>query len=168
MRKIGKFCLLAIGLIYFSGCGSDSREYEGTLSSGSSKSMGALSGDEDLSSILKEKNYSKIDIDIDKYKYNIDSGMKSYEMDMVFEDRKVTGLADCNRFSANYKVKDDELSFSKIHFELASDLATCKGFLGADEAINAFLSSTYTVAGASGDKIILDSVDFDTSVMLSH
>jgi len=165
MREIVKVGLLLASLAFMSGCGENGSIRGGVMSSSDQKTMGSLSGEEDLSEILSAKSWKSVEIDLERFRYTNDSNMKTYSVDMEFSGKKVSGVANCQNFSANYKVRGDELSFSKVHFELTS-LASCKGVFDADEAVNSFFSSTYTLSGASASKVVLESSDLETTVTL--
>jgi heat shock protein HslJ len=165
MREIVKVSLLLAGLAFMSGCGENGSVRGGVMSSSNQQAMGSLSGEEDLGEILSQKPWKSIEIDLEKFRYTNDSNMKTYGIDMEFSDKKVSGIANCQNFSANYKVRNDELSFSKVHFE-STDLASCKDIAYADEAVNSFFSSTYTLAGASSSKVVLESTDIETTITL--
>ena len=166
MRKIIKVGLVVASLAFMSGCGSSGSIRGGMMSSGDARDMGSLSGEEDLSEILATKTWKNIEIDLEKFRYTNDSNMKKYALSMIFSGKKVSGLANCQRFSASYKVNSDELSFSKVHIALASDLSTCKDVPYADEAVNSFFSSSYTLAGSNSSKVVLESSDLETTITL--
>jgi len=148
------------------GCDNSVAINGGTLSSSSGNDIGSLSGDEDLKSLLKEKSFKAISIDLDTYRYDKPYKKKEYKIDMTFGKNLVSGIADCNRFEARYKAKDGELTFSKVHIAPANDLVSCEEFPDAVEAINAFLSDSYTLSGVNGKKVTLDSENHETSIEL--
>ncbi len=160
---------LIIAPFIFGGCGNSVSVNSATMSSiDSERGMGSLSTEEDLQTILTSKSWHQIQIDLDIYKFDRASTPKSYKIDMTFTKNRVSGIANCQRFSANYKAKDEELTFSKVHFEPASDLATCRESPKADEALNTFFSDGYTLLGATEQKAILSSENYETTVTLSH
>ncbi len=160
---------LMISPLIFGGCDNSVSVNGGSMSStDGGRGMGSLSGEEDLQTLLTAKNWHHIQIDLDIYKYDRSSTPKTYDIDMTFTKNRVSGVANCQRFSANYKAKDDELIFSKVHFEPASDLATCKESPKADEALNTFFSDSYTLSGTTGNKITLSSENYETSATLSY
>ncbi len=167
MNKFFGFALYISGALLVNSCGVSVSSSDATMSSTKGREMGSLSGDEDLQTLLTSNKFNHILIDLDKYRYDRSSSKKDYQIDMTFTKKRVEGLADCNRFSANYRAKDGELTFSRVHMEPANDLSSCKGFIDADEAINAFLNDSYTLLKANDAKIILESDTIDTQVTIS-
>ena len=150
------------------GCDNSVAINGGTLSSSSGNDIGSLSGDEDLNEILRAGSFKSISIDLDAYRYDQPNKNRVYKIDMTFGKNLVSGIADCNRFEARYKAKDGELTFSKVHIAPATDLVSCEEFPDAAEAVNAFLSDSYTLSGAGEKKVALDSENHTSSVILIH
>ncbi|RUM66056.1 MAG: hypothetical protein DSZ06_03985 [Sulfurospirillum sp.] len=157
-----------MAVIVLSGCDGDVEYGSGSMSSNDSKKIGSLSGGEDLQELLRAKKWDHITIDLDQYRYQRSSNPKSYDIDMNFGTKTVEGLANCQRFSANYRVKDDELSFSRVHFEPASDLAVCKEYPYADEAVNTFFSDSFILHGVNNNKLSLESQEYETTIILTR
>ena len=166
MKKISSLFTILIVLLFIQGCDNSVDINGGTLSSSSGNDIRSLSEDEDLKSLLKEKSFKAISIDLDTYRYDKPYKKKEYKIDMTFGKNRVTGVADCNRFEANYKVSNDELTFSRVHIAPANDLYSCQEFEDADEAVNAFFSDSYTLSGVNGKKVTLDSENHETSIDL--
>ena len=168
MKKISNLFTILILFLFIQGCDNSVDINGGTLSSSNSNDIGSLSGGEDLKSILQERSFKAISIDLDAYRYDNPYKNREYKIDMTFGKNRVTGVADCNRFEARYKAKDGELTFSKVHIAPANDLVSCEEFPDAAEAVNAFLSDSYTLSGAGEKKVALDSENHTSSVILIH
>ncbi len=163
--------LAMVGLLCMSGCSSSSTEsIDGAKgpSSGEDRGVGSLSEGEGSVSI-EGKKWTSIEMDLEKYLRGTNDRKKSYEIEMNFEGNTVLVEADCYNISARYKLKDAELSFSRVSSPTTVDRATCSGFKDADNAVLAFLSSDYTISPDSTQKvIILEATDLDTSVTLKR
>ena len=167
MKRLLNLLLIAGLSFWVLGCDSSVSVSNAKMSSSNNKNIGSLSGNEDLKELLQANIWKHLSIDLDLYRYDRASKPKTYEIDMSFTNSRVTGIADCKRFSARYKVNGDELSFSKVHIEEANDLSSCKGFIDAIDAVNAFFSDTYTLSGESEEQIVLTSDEYQSSVTLS-
>ena len=168
MKKISNLFTILILFLFIQGCDNSVDINGGTLSSSNSNDIGSLSGGEDLKSILQERSFKAISIDLDAYRYDNPYKNREYKIDMTFGKNRVTGVADCNRFEASYKVSNDELSFLRVHIAPADDLVTCQEFEDADEAVNAFFSDVYTLSGVNNKRVTLDSQNHETSVELTR
>jgi len=168
LRKLLHLSLLVAAYTFMVSCDGNVSVSNAKLTSTDSKKISSLSNEVDPKEILTAKRWNYITIDLDSYRYDRPSKPKSYNIDMTFTSHRVTGLANCKRFSANYKVNGDELSFSKVHFEEATDLASCKEFPDADNAVNSFLSDSFIVSGANEQSIRLISQEYQNIVILSH
>jgi len=168
LRKLLHLSLLVSACIFMVSCDGNVSVSNAKLTSTDSKKISTLSTEVDAKDILTAKRWNYITVDLDSYRYDRPSKPKSYNIDMTFTSHRVTGLANCKRFSANYKVNGDELSFSKVHFEEATDLASCKEFVDADNAVNYFLTDSFEISGANEQNIKLISQEYQNIVILSH
>ncbi len=162
--------LWMVALLLMSGCSSSSIEGAEDVkgpSTGDSREVGSLSGDE-ASISLEGKSWTSIEIDLMQYLRGTSDKEKSYKMDMQFEGSTVLVEADCYNISARYKLKDDELSFSRVSSPTTVDRATCSGFKDADNAVLAFFSSDYTILNAVDNTIVLEATDLEASVTLKR
>ena len=172
MIKNATTLLLLGALTFLGGCSSSvdtkSQSTNGP-SSNSGGTLGSMSGSEDIKAYLEESGWKSVSLDLDKYLYDMKGSTKSYTMQMDFKDGKVTALADCNIITARYKVKDDEVSFSRVSSpKPALDIPTCKEFKDADKAVSAFFSSDYSVTPRTQNELSLTALDVDTSVTLKR
>jgi hypothetical protein len=165
--------LLLATVLFLSGCNSGSNsattENGAGPSSAAAQTIGSMSGGEDISAYLEDDTWSNIELDLDTYLYDIEGEKKVYNLEMTFAEGKVTVLADCSYITARYKIKEDELSFSKVSSpKPALDLPTCTEFKDADDAVIALFSSDYKVKPYTRDEVILEATDIETSVTLKR
>ena len=161
--------LSMMALLLMSGCSSSvggDKDAKGP-SSGGDRTVGSLSGGE-TGVLLEGKSYNSIEIDLMKYLRDIDDRKKSYTLEMSFKENKVLVEADCYDITARYKLKGDELSFTRVSSPVTVNRATCKGFKDADNAVLAFFSSDYTILDNKEDTITLEATDLDASVTLKR
>ena len=169
MIKRVTIALSMMALLLMSGCSSSAEGMEDAKgpSTGGDRTVGSLNNGE-TSISLEGKSYKSIEIDLMKYLRGTDDRKRSYKIEMTFEEKEVLVEADCYDITARYKLKDDELSFSKISSPTTVNRATCSGFKDADNAVLAFFSSDYTVTKTTEKSIDLEATDVDTSVTLSN
>ncbi len=165
---------LTAALLWMSGCnssatsGSDSNT-TGPNTVGSGKTFGSLSGSEDVGAILKEKTWTSLKMDLDKYLYDTTGSVRTYKMQMDFTDTKVNILADCYILSATYKIKDNALYFSRVSSPKPDlDNASCNEFENAENAAAAFLTSDYDITTTASDELVLQATDVETSATLKR
>lgn len=155
-----------------SGCSSSSDTNNGDVqgpSSADSKTFDSLSEITDMAAHLEESSWSSIEIDLDRYFYGTKGSDKVYKIQMDFSDGKVTALADCYLISASYRIKDDEISFSRISSpKPAIDNPTCKSFEDADDAVSAFFSSDYFMTASSSKTVTFEALDVEATVTLNR
>ena len=165
---------LLLSVLLFSACSSstsnnDNEESSKGPSTNSGQTLGSMSGSEDINAYLKKSSWKSVTLDLDKYLYDTKGTSKTYKMQMEFTDGKVTVLADCNYITARYKVRDDELTFSRISSpKPALDAPTCQGYKDADNAVLAFFSADYTVSPRTQNELSLQAIDIETSVTLKR
>ena len=169
-KSIG--ALLLIALLFMGGCSSSSVEGgEGVQgpSSGEDRGVGSLSGSEDIDTYLEGDTWETIEIDLDLYLYATKSTKKSYKMQMDFVNNKVTVLADCYNITASYRIKDDEISFSRVSSpKPAIDNPTCREFKGAENAVSAFFTSDYFVSKKTNKELTFEALDIEATVTLKR
>ncbi len=172
MIKKGTVGLLLTALFLMGGCSGssvDSGENVQGPSSEDSKAVGSLSGSEDITTYLESSEWETIEIDLDQYLYGTTGTEKSYKMQMNFESAKVTALADCYIISASYRIKDDEILFSRVSSpKPAIDNPTCSEFKDAENAVSAFFSSDYIVTGSTSKMLIFEALDIEATVTLER
>ena len=171
---------MAIGVIVtlMLGCGGGSdRTTDGTQTgekrqgvssaNGGDKTFGSFSEGEDI--VLVDTNWKSLTLDLDKFLYDNKGRQKSYDVEMRFGTRKVDVLADCYLISAQYKLRDGEISFSKVSApKPAIDIPTCREFANADNAVSAFFNYTYTVSAPKNGTTLFEGTDIETSVTLKR
>ncbi len=172
IKKLFSLSFIGVVLLLLSGCGSnsiDNGEATKGPSSGGSKTIGSLSGSEDIAAYLEKRKWTGISIDLNKYLYDTASRAKTYTIEMRFVKGKVDVLADCSIITARYRIKDDEITFSRISSpKPAIDNPSCREFKDADNAISAFFSSGYVVNAKTADEAMLEATDIETSVTLTR
>ncbi len=172
MKKSTLATLCMAGFLMMSGCSSNSVDGAASSkgpSSGDSKSVGSLSGGENAAPAIEGETWTSIEIDLNQYLRGERDRVKSYDMQMVFDGKHVNVEADCYNITARYKLKDGELSFSRISSPKSVDRASCQGFEHADDAVLAFFSSDYSVLDSSTPKAIaLEATDLDAAVTLKR
>ncbi len=162
--------LCMTGLLMMSGCSSNSLDSNTKgPSSGDGKTVGSLSGGESAIPSIEGEEWSTIEIDLMHYLRGTKDRIKPYTIKMTFEGKEVLAEADCYTITARYKLRDDELSFSKVSSPKSVDRASCRGYRDADEAVLAFFTSDYTILKSSNPKaVVLEATDLDTSVTLKR
>lgn len=164
--------LLLTALFFLAGCSSSSVEIGEDVqgpSSGDSRTFGSLSGSEDISSHLESREWKSIEIDLDQYFYATEGSLKTYEMEMNFESGKVTVLADCYNITASYRIKEDEISFSRVSSpKPAIDNSTCREFKGAENAVSAFFTSDYILKASAEKEVTFESLNYEATVTLKR
>lgn len=171
MKKVYLSSLIILALIS-SGCSTSAGSDDGIIiASGSQESdLNALDNQNpDLKKTLSSKNWNEVNIDLDKfYPTSIATVKKSYLIDLNFEDGKVTAYADCKKLTARYKINENDISFSKVSYEPAIDLATCQESEDADQAIYEFLNNSFEATEIKEDEITFKSDNFDAQVTLKR
>ncbi len=161
---------LILILLFSSGCGTSIESKNNTLmtSDAQEDTLETLSNQNiDLQSSITGKNWKKIVMDLDKfYPTAIRTVKKSYLIDMTFENNTATAYADCFKLSARYKITDKEISFSRISYEPAIELAVCQQSEDADQAIYEFMSNVFEATEADENQIIFKSNEFETEIIL--
>lgn len=171
IRKITRALLFAT-LLFMGGCSSSSVEIGEDVqgpSSGDDRIVGSLGGSEDIATYLEKSGWETIEIDLDQYLYATKSTQKSYKMQMDFESNKVTVLADCYIITASYRVKDEEISFSRVSSpKPAIDNPTCREFKDAENAVSAFFTSDYVVTANTEKEVTFEALDIEATVTLKR
>ncbi len=167
--------ILLLGLLQ--GCGGSTSSSGGNISvtsanGGTGTGLQTLSTEKtDLKSYLEEKAFNEIVCNISKL-YNDATGypetMQKYAVQMHFAKKEVLVYADCQKITANYKVRDDALSFSNISIAPAVELASCQEYEYADDAVLGFFENSYTVEKIRKNEIVLEADEIDTSVVLKR
>lgn len=173
MIKRNIFIAWSAVVVLMGGCGGSlggGSDSNGTGPSvGGAKIIGSLSGSEDIAKYLQESSWSKITLDLEKFQFDRDSRQKSYDIEMLFEKKKVTVLADCQYVSASYRVKDDEITFSRVSAPRpALDLPSCKDFEDAENAVSNFFVYSYIVKANKQSEVVFEGTDIETSVTLKR
>jgi len=170
MIKKATSSLLLAALFLMSGCDSTSGIQNSNLpgpSSLGSNTFGSLSEGTDIATVLEERTWTSISINLDRYFYETEGSQDEYTLEMDFSKGKVAVLADCYRISAQYKVKENMIEFSKVSSpKPAIDDRTCKPFIDADNAALAFFSSAYEVTSAGKKSLKFVSTDIEATVIL--
>lgn len=168
MKKI----ILIVLLFLFSGCGTSSGSSDTILvTSGSNDDeLSTLSTEDiDLKETLSSENWKEITMDLDKfYNTSIITVNKTYKIDMSFKNGEVLAYADCKKLTARYKIRDYEISFSRINYEADLDHATCQQSEYADQAVNNFLNNSFEAIKIKEDEVTFKSDDFDAEVILKR
>ena len=156
-----------------SGCGAPSNSInDGSKGpSNGSSGLGSMSEDMDMDvgEYLKEKSWKGISLDLDKFLYDRKGSTKRYEIEMSFGDKRVDVLADCYYVSANYRLKEDEITFSRVSSPRpAIDLPSCKEFIDAENAVSNFFEYGYTVTVNKQNEVKFESTDIEASVVLDR
>lgn len=167
-----KKTVLIILLLLFSGCGS-SNGSDGTISVTSSTDDDTLSTlstqNFDFKETLSDKNWEEITMDLDEfYTTSISTINKTYQIDMSFKDGEVIAYADCQKLTARYKISDKEISFSKVIYKPAIELASCEEFEDADQAVYEFLNNSFEASKIKKDEITFQADDFDAEIVLKR
>ena len=167
-----KKTILIISLLFLAGCGSSSGK-DGTISITSGEndnSLETLSTQElDLKETLSSKNWEEITMDLDKFYGTSQSSVtKTFQIDMGFKDGKVIAYADCQKLTARYKIRDKEISFSRISYSADLDHTSCQPSEDADNAVHQFLNNSFEAIKSKKDQITFKSDDFDTEVILKR
>ena len=172
MKKSTLATLCMAGFLMMSGCSSNSVDGAASSkgpSSGDSKSVGSLSGGENTTPSIEGEKWTSIEIDLNKFLRGESDRVKPYKIGMFFDGNHVDVEADCYNITARYKLKDGELSFSRISSPKSVDRASCQGFEHAADAVLAFFSSDYSVLDSSTPKAIaLEATDLDAAVTLKR
>ena len=173
MIKKKSALLLVVASLMMSGCGStgsdDNRAGPSVNGANSQKAIGSQNLSEDVKSNLEKKSWNTLALDLDMYLYDTKKRVKSYPVTMDFKDGKVTALADCYVVTAKYRVKEDELSFTRVSSPKSDiDNPRCKEFKGADHAVSAFFSSDYIVNTSSENSVTFESTDIEAEVILKR
>ena len=156
-------------VVLFSGCGESTADGVAGPSTGGDKVIGSLSGSEDVGAFLQERSWNKITLDLEKFQYDKKSRQRTYDMEMLFEKRKVTVLADCQYVSASYRLKDDEIIFSRVSAPRpALDLPSCKDSEDAESAVSNFFTYSYVVKANKQSEVVFEGTDIETSVTLKR
>ncbi len=159
-------------VVLMSGCGSSGDGFDSNStgpSSGGDKVIGSLSGSKDIGAYLEEDTWSKITLDLEKFQYDRESSQRTYDIEMRFEKNKVTVLADCQYISASYRLRDDEITFSRVSApKPALDLPSCKDFEDAENAVSNFFVYSYIVQANKQSEVVFEGTDIETSVTLNR
>ncbi len=116
---------------------------------------------------LQKTSWKKIRADVSHFYLNNNfPTLSEYTIDMKFEKRVVTAYADCQKITANYKLRDEEISFSNISIAPAVELATCIESQYADDAVLAFFENDFLLEGVDQSKARFSALDFDTVIEL--
>ncbi len=175
MRSFIVVVCIGFGLFTLAGCDSSSIKKKSDVNilsiqgNSENNNLDTLSlSKKDIQPILMDSAWKKVYINIASFYENnaLPAHKKSYNADMKFGKRDITVYADCKKITANYKIKDNLLTFSNATISPAIDLASCEQFEYADDAVMALLSNTFEIKKAVEKKIVLDAVDFDSEVLL--
>jgi hypothetical protein len=163
--------LFTFSLLFLVGCGtSNGKNSDFTISAGKkSENLGTLSIENlDLKETLYGKNWNKITMDLDKfYTTSISTVEKVYKIDMNFKDGKVLAYADCQKITAQYRVKKDEIKLSHAQYE-TFDKPSCEEFKDADQAIYQFMNNSFEATKITKNEITFKSYDFDTEIKIER
>ena len=175
MIKKKSALLLVVASLMMSGCGStgggDDNNSTGPSANGanSQKAIGSQNLSEDIKASLEKKSWNSLALDLDIYLYDTKKRVKSYPVTMDFKDGKVTALADCYIVTAKYRVKEDELSFTRVSSPKSDiDNPRCKEFKGAENAVSSFFSSNYIVNTSSENSVTFEATDIEAEVILKR
>jgi len=168
-------CMFFVGL--FQGCGSSTSSSNGSINvasveSGSDTGLQTLSEENrNLQDALQKSEWKEIVCNVSKL-YNDAAGypevMQNYSIQMQFSQKEVLAYADCQKITARYKVREDEISFSEIAIAPAIELASCQEFEYADDAVLGFFENSYTLQTIRKNEIVLEADTVDTSVILKQ
>jgi heat shock protein HslJ len=158
--------------VLMSGCGDAGNGSDSNVSgpsAGGASVIGSLSGSEDIGAYLQEDAWNKITLDLEKFEFDRESQPRTYEIEMLFEKNKVTALADCQYITASYRLRDDEITFSRVSApKPALDLPTCKDFEDAESAVSNFFVYSYDVKTNKQNEVVFEGTDIETSVTLKR
>ncbi len=159
-----------ISILFYTGCNAPSNPTEEVITLGGSDKIDTLNENNlDLKEVLEATKWKEIIIDLDKFYPTVISTLeKSYLIDMSFENGKLTAYADCQKLTAKYKIDKKEISFSRISYTPAIELASCQESKDADQAVNQFLSNTFEASKIQKDEIIFYSDNFETEIRLKQ
>lgn len=171
MKKSFSIIFIFILGFFCSGCGNTAATGELViLGATTENNLSTLSNEVlDLEEVLSSKSWEKIAIDLDQfYATPFSTVLKSYAIDMSFDEGKVTAYADCQKLTAHYKINDKALSFSKITYSPAIDVATCIESQDADQAVHELFSYTFEATKVEDREIILFSDDVEAEITLKR
>ncbi len=164
--------IIILSLFLLQGCDSGSGEnmnVDITTTAAKKSDLQTLASlPKDLRKVLREERWKAITCDLKR----LDSeswdmpGIRRYSIDMRFGEREVVAYADCQRLTARYRVEGKKLSFSQSRIAPAIDLASCKEFEYADDAVWAFFENSYTLRSADEEALIFDAQEVETTVTL--
>ncbi len=161
---------LILILLFSSGCGTSIESKNNTLMTSDKQedNLETLSDQNiDLKESITGKTWKKIIIDLDKfYPTAIQTVKKSYLIDLTFTNNTATAYADCFKLSAKYKITDKEISFSRISYEPAIELAICQQSEDADEAVFQLFSNDFEATEIKDGEITLYSQELEAEIKL--
>lgn len=166
-----KKTILTISLLFLVGCGSSNgKDGTITVTSGEKEDkLGTLSTEKlDLGEALLGEKWIKLTTNLDKFYATTISDYVNYEIEMSFKDNEVVAYADCKKLTARYKIRDNELSFSKVTYNSDPDHASCKPSEDADQAVNQFLSNSFEATKINQNQITFKADDFDVELILER
>ncbi len=116
---------------------------------------------------LQKFSWKKIKADVSQFYLNDNfPTLNEYTVEMKFEKRVVTAYADCQKITANYKLRDSRISFSNISIAPAVELATCIESQYADDAVLAFFENDFLIEHIEQSKAKFSALDFDALIEL--
>ncbi len=176
IKKVFLYLVIFISILFFSGCNTST---DTTISSSKNQNIESLgSNNKDtlgvsqkkemsLKDALLNKRWREIVIDLDEFYMTIsDTNKKSYIIDMSFSEDSVIAYADCFKLSARYKISDNKISFSKISYGQAIELAVCQESEDANEAVFQLFSNDFTATKIEDDKILFYSQELEADIEL--
>ncbi|MCH9813742.1 MAG: hypothetical protein K0U47_07340 [Epsilonproteobacteria bacterium] len=165
------FCSFII-LIFSTGCGTPVEETNSLTTSGSTieDNLYTLNSPTfDLDKIVSQKKWSNMEIDLDQfYQTPFSTVKKPYRIEMEFKEQKVTAYADCQKLTASYKIADKTLSFSKLSYAPAVDVASCIESEDADQAVYQFFNHTYETIETSAKAVTFQANEVEAKVTLTR
>ena len=163
MMKIVQTALFTTTLLLSLGCGNSS-----SSASVSSNKIETMSYESDTKEGLSTKDWTGLKLDLEQYYYERTGSMQSYRMKMNFSNHKVEAEANCYKIVASYNINDKALSFARISFKPMQNQSHCVESAGAEDAIDALFSKTYTIDKLTSKEMKLHAIGEEVEVTLSR
>jgi hypothetical protein len=165
MMKIVQTALLTTTLLLSLGCGDSSSNAN---VNGSKNKLETKSYESDTKEGLSAKDWTGLKLDLEQYYYERTGSMQSYRMKMNFSKHKVEAEANCYKVVASYNINDKALSFARLSFAPMQNQSHCVESAGAEDAIDALFSKTYTIDKLTSKEMLLHAIGEDVEVTLSR
>ena len=122
-----------------------------------------------IQNTLMQAPWKRIETDIRAFYENTNlPANRSYSVNLRFDERTVTAIADCKKVTAKYRVIGKEIRFSDVSTPSSVDLGSCIESEHADDAVLALFDNDFLVEKITSQSVVLDAIDFDVKVLLNR